>query len=194
MISPLQPPPSSLRWKTFFFPSASSLQGLPDTMSYKSIWSRIWYYIHILYMCQCKSWLVYLLPHCWRLFFLIKEVFSQVLSLCMVSIQEWFVIKSGLLWRAYGNWNRNDTWLESEHRYFAKSSSNLLSHFFSTNFEHIGCFFHVLLIILELLQKFRILLLDIVVCGVFCFVLFVLLSRVVVCSNRVGWFCSCKLD
>ena len=72
--------------------------------------------------------------------------------------------------------------------YFAKSSSNLLSHFFSTNFEHIGCFFHVLLIILELLQKFRILLLDIVVCGVFCFVLFVLLSRVVVCSNRVGWF------
>ena len=67
--------------------------------------------------------------------------------------------------------------------YFAKSSSNLLSRF-STNFEHIGCFFHILLIILELLQKFRILLLDSVVYFLFvCLFVFCLLSRVVV----KGW-------
>ena len=55
--------------------------------------------------------------------------------------------------------------------YLAKSSSNLLSRF-STNFEHIGCFFHVCFahhsriaakIAAKLLQKFRILLLDSVV-------------------------------
>ena len=33
-----------------------------------------------------------------------KEVF---LSLCMVSIQEWFLIKSGLLWRAYSTYFYN---------------------------------------------------------------------------------------
>ena len=35
-------------------------------------------------------------------FFVFKEVFQKILLLCMVIIQERFVIKSGLWWRAYG--------------------------------------------------------------------------------------------
>ena len=35
-------------------------------------------------------------------FFVFKEGFSEILSLCMFSIQEWFLIKRGLWWCAYG--------------------------------------------------------------------------------------------
>ena len=35
-------------------------------------------------------------------FFVFKEIFKKILSLCMDSIQERFLIKSGLWWRAYG--------------------------------------------------------------------------------------------
>ena len=33
--------------------------------------------------------------------FVFKEFFQKILSLCMVSIQEWVLIKRGLMWRAY---------------------------------------------------------------------------------------------
>ena len=33
-----------------------------------------------------------------------RRFFGKILSLCMVSIQELFLIKSGLWWRMYGRW------------------------------------------------------------------------------------------
>ena len=39
----------------------------------------------------------------------VKTFFNKILPLCMVSIQEWFLIKSGLRWRTMGTWTRNAT-------------------------------------------------------------------------------------
>ena len=46
--------------------------------------------------------IVHALPHFWSPF-LCFQGGLEILSLCMVSIQERFLIKSGLWWRAYGN-------------------------------------------------------------------------------------------
>ena len=35
-----------------------------------------------------------------------RRFFQKILSLCMVNIQERFLIKSGLWWRAYGSWKQ----------------------------------------------------------------------------------------
>ena len=51
-----------------------------------------------------KPRLVYFLPHFWKPFLCFQGGFFQkILSLCMVSVQELIVIKSGLWWRAYGS-------------------------------------------------------------------------------------------
>ena len=44
----------------------------------------------------------YFLPTFRRQFLFSRRFFRKILSLCMVNIQERFLIKSGLWWRAYG--------------------------------------------------------------------------------------------
>ena len=41
-------------------------------------------------------------------FFVFKEVFQKILSLCMAFIQERLLMKSGLRWHAYGNRFKNN--------------------------------------------------------------------------------------
>ena len=43
-------------------------------------------------------------------FFVFKGFFQKILSSCMVSIQEQFLIKIGLWWRAYSIWNSFWSW------------------------------------------------------------------------------------
>ena len=82
------------------------LQNWLLTMLFK-LYSSTHTFIEIYYIFEITVhyflWLVYFLPHFWRPFLLLT-FFCKIMSLYyMVSIQECFVIKHGLYWRAYGN-------------------------------------------------------------------------------------------
>ena len=81
-----------------FFTSSSAFQSELSTMEPYDFWHRILIYrmraiiTRGLYTPFLKAKNVYL-----------RSFFCKILTLCMVSIQEGFIIKSGLWWRAYGN-------------------------------------------------------------------------------------------
>ena len=63
-----------------------------------SMWSNLISLFYIPYVRHYNPRFVYFKPTFWRS----KMFFQKILLLCMASIQERFVIKSGLSWRTHG--------------------------------------------------------------------------------------------
>ena len=63
----------------------------------------IFYYLifMILYARHYDSWFIYFLPHFWRPKSFLRSFFRKILTLYTFSIQEQFIIKSGLWWRTF---------------------------------------------------------------------------------------------
>ena len=63
---------------------------------------------YVPYVRHYNPWFVYFLPHFERSkTFFLRSFFHKILTLCTVSVQERFIIKRGLWWRAYGTYNRH---------------------------------------------------------------------------------------
>ena len=62
---------------------------------------------------------------------LFKELFQKFLTLCMVSIQERFIIKSKLWWPTHGNCFWNDQFNSDSFVILLQANSDLLKVFFS---------------------------------------------------------------
>ena len=61
---------------------------------------------------------------------LFKELFQKFLTLCMVSIQERFIIKSKLWWPTHGNCFWNDQFISDSFLILLQANSDLLKVFF----------------------------------------------------------------
>ena len=79
----------------------ADLQSSLPNLKFKLFWKRC--YTMLLRMRAIISRGLYIFnPISKDHFFLFKELFQKILSLCMACIQERLLIKSGLWWRAYG--------------------------------------------------------------------------------------------